>query len=100
MRPGLVPLRTLFPIIIGVQKALTCEHGRTRKKEQGFVGDCSTRPDGLPLRVLEHVYVLGDVLDLEVVALNLIMERQEVEGVLAIATHLEVGNMYLGETSV
>ena len=44
-----------------------------RKKEQGLVGDCSSRPDGLPLRVLEHVYVLGDSLDLEVVALHFVL---------------------------
>ena len=93
---GLVPLRALFLIIIGARKALTCEHGLTRKKEQGFIGDCSTCPSGLPLHVLEHVYVLGDALNLELVALHFIMQRQEVEGVPDSAPRLEVGNYVLG----
>ena len=95
--PGLVPLRALFPIIIYARKALTCEHGRTCKKEQGSVGDCSTRPSGFPLHVLEHVYLIGDALNLKVVALHFIMQRQEVEGVPAGAPHLEVGKDVLGD---
>ena len=40
--------------------------------------------------ILEHINILGDSLDLEVIALNFIMQRQEVEGVPARASHLEM----------
>ena len=42
------------------------------------------------LGILDHVDILGDSLDLEVVALHFVMQRQEVEGVPAGATRLEV----------
>ena len=73
LRPGLVPFRALFPIIIGARKSLTCEQRRTGKYYQGLFGNCLPCPAGLPLRVLDNVYVLGDALDLEVVALHFIM---------------------------
>ena len=41
--------------------------------------------------VLEHINILGDVLDLEVIALHFIMQLQEVEGVLARAPRLDMG---------
>ena len=69
---------------------LTCEHVRARKKDQGLVGDRFFCPAGLPLRVLEHVNVLGDSLNLEVVALHFVMQHQEVKGVPDDAPHLEV----------
>ena len=34
----------------------------------------------LALGVLEHIYILGDVLDLEVIALHFVVQRQKVEG--------------------
>ena len=86
---GLVSLRALLRIIIGVRKALTCEHVRSLKKEQGLVGNRSSCPAILPLYVLEHVYVLGDSLDLEMVALHFVIQL-EVEGVPAGAPCLEV----------
>ena len=46
------------------------------KNEQGLVGYCSSCPTGLPLGVLEHVNVLGDSLDLEVLALHFVMQSQ------------------------
>ena len=60
------------------------------------MGYRSSFPAGLPLRVLEHVNVLGVSLDLEVVALHFVMQRQEVEGVPAGAPRLEVCNYILG----
>ena len=45
----------------------------------------------MSLCVLEHVNVLLDDLDLEVVTLRFIMQLQEVEGVPDGATRLEVG---------
>ena len=48
------------------------------------------------MRVLEHVYVLGDALDLEVVALYFVMKSQEIEGVPAVAPRLKVGKDVLG----
>ena len=43
------------------------------------------------LCIIEHIYILGDPLYFKVIALNLIMKRQEVEGVATGAPHLEVG---------
>ena len=43
------------------------------------------------MRVLKHFYVIGDALDLKVVALHFIMQNQEVKGVPAGAPRLEVG---------
>ena len=40
--------------------------------------------------VLKHVYVLGDALDLELIALYLVVQRHKVEGVKARAPRLEV----------
>ena len=40
--------------------------------------------------VLEHIDILRDSLDLEVIALHFIMKRQEVEGVPALSPRLEV----------
>ena len=42
------------------------------------------------LGILDHVDILGDSLDLEVVALHFVMQRQEVEGITAGAPRLEV----------
>ena len=49
-----------------------------RKKEQCLVSYRSSRPSDLPLGILEHVNLLGDSLNLEVVALHFVMQRQEV----------------------
>ena len=42
------------------------------------------------LGVLEHIYILRDALNLEVIALHFVVQRQKVEGVTACAPHLEV----------
>ena len=60
------------------------------EKAKGLIRNRSSRPSGLPLGVLEHVDILGDSLDLEVVALHFVMQRQYVEGVPAGAPRLEV----------
>ena len=44
----------------------------------------------MTLSVLEQVDVLGDSLDLDVVALHFVLQRQEVEGVPTGAPRLEV----------
>ena len=51
--------------------------------------------------VFKHVYVLRDALDLEVIELHLVVQRQKVEGVTARAPRLEVRNEVLwGDFSV
>ena len=45
---------------------------------------------GLPLGVLNYINIIGDSLDLEVVALHFIMQDQEFEGVPACAPRLEM----------
>ena len=42
------------------------------------------------LGVLKHIFILGDSLDLEVIALHFFMQRQKVKGVMARAPRLEV----------
>ena len=42
------------------------------------------------LGVLKHIYILRDSLDLEVIALHIVMQNQKVEGVPARSTRLEV----------
>ena len=44
----------------------------------------------LLLGVLKHIYILGDALDLEVIALHFVVHRENVEGVTARAPCLEV----------
>ena len=90
-RPCLVDLRPVFSGIVCPGEALTCEHSRRGEEEECFVGDGASRPAGLPLGVLEHVYVLGDALDLQMIALHFIMQRKEVQGVSDGAPRLEVG---------
>ena len=90
LHPGLVPFRALFPIVVSARKSLYCEHLRGGKRSKVFFGDCLPHSSGLPLGVLKHINILGDALDLEVIALHFIMQRQEVEGVPACEPRLEM----------
>ena len=55
----------------------------------------------LLLGILKHIYILGDALELEVIALHFVVQRQKVEGVTARAPRLEVRNEVLwGDFSV
>ena len=49
----------------------------------------------LILCILEHINILGDPLYFETIALNLIMKRQEVEGMANCAPHLDLGKQRL-----
>ena len=80
LEPCLVSFRALLPIIISARKLLCCEHHGGEKKEQGFVGDYLPRSAGFPLGVLEHINILGDYLELKVIAMHFIMQKQEVKG--------------------
>ena len=42
------------------------------------------------LGILDNIYILGDSLDLELIALYFVVQRQKVEGVTARAPRLEV----------
>ena len=44
----------------------------------------------LLLGVLEHIYILGDALDIEVIVLHFVVQCQKVEGVTNRAPRLEV----------
>ena len=53
--------------------------------------------DGLPLGVLEHIDILGDALELEVVALHFVMQRQEFEGIPEYINMLEDAQLLAGQ---
>ena len=84
-RPRLVSFRPVLPGIVCLGEALTCEHRCQGEEQEGFVRYGASRPSGLPLGVLEHVYVLGDALDLQMIALHFIIQRMDVKGVPACA---------------
>ena len=44
----------------------------------------------MPLCVLEHINIIGDALNLEVIALHFIIKSQEVEGIPSCAPFLEM----------
>ena len=73
---------------------------RGGEKQEGIVGNGASRPAGLPLGVLEHMNILGDALDLQMIALHFVMQRKEVKGMPAGAPCLEVSQevsrVYLG----
>ena len=89
-RPCFIALCALFPISVCAREALASNHSGTRNEEEGLVWDRSSRPDGFPLGILEHIDILGYSLDLEVVALHLVMQRQEFKGVPAGSPRLEL----------
>ena len=60
------------------------------KKDQGLVGYFSSRPSGLSLCVLEHINILGDSFNLELIALHFVMQHQEVKGVPSRAPRLDM----------
>ena len=82
-RPRLVGFCPVLPGIVCPGEALTCEHCRQGEEQEGFVRYGASCPAGLPLGGLEHVNVLGDALDLQMIALHFIMQCKEVKGVLA-----------------
>ena len=81
--PRLLVLGPVFPVFICPGEPLAGQHRRAGKKEEGVICDGAARPADLPLGVLEHNNILGDALNLKMVALHLVVQRQEVEGVLA-----------------
>ena len=86
----LVSLGLVFPVVICSWEALVSQHWRAGEKEEGVVRDGTDRSAGLPLGVLEHINILGDDLNLKMVALHLVVQRQEVEGVPAGAPYFQV----------
>ena len=98
--PRLVWFRPVPPGIVGPREPLTCEHRRGGEEQEGIVGNGASRPAGLPLGVLENINILGDALDLQMIALHFVMQRKEVKGVPDGAPCLkvsqEVSRVYLG----
>ena len=89
--PGFSFLGSIFPVVVGAGLALGCEHHCACKEEERFVRDCLAGSPRLFFCTLGHTYILRDPLYFKVIALNLIMKRQEVEGLATGAPHLEVG---------
>ena len=89
-RPRLVWFRPVLPGIVGPGEPLICEHRRGGEKQEGIVVNGASHPTGLPLGVLKHINTLGDALDLQMIALHFVMQREEVKGVSAGAPCLKV----------
>ena len=70
-----------LPAFVGLREALCGEHGVGGHEEEGGVGYVVVCPPGLLLGVLECVDVLGHPLGVQVEALHIILQRQDVEGV-------------------
>ena len=77
----LFALGPVFPVFICPGGPLADQHRRAGEKEEGVIFDGMARPDGLPLGVHEHINILRDALNLKMVALHLVVQRKEVEGV-------------------
>ena len=88
--PRLFTLGPVFPVVILPGEALAGQHRRAGEKEEGVFCDGASRPAGLPLGILEHINILRDALNLKMVALHLVVQRQEFEGVPAGAPCLQV----------
>ena len=93
--PGFLVLGSILPVVIGPWVSLSCEHHRDREEEERFIENCLAGSPRLLLCILEHINILGDTLYLEVIALHLIMQLQEVKGMENCAPHLEVGEKRL-----
>ena len=88
---GFFILGSISPVFVGAGVGNGCEHCHYHKEEERFTRDCSAGSPCLFLCILEHIYILGDPLYFDVIALHFIMQCQEVEGVATIAPRLEVG---------
>ena len=71
------------------------EHHRAREEEEHFVGDCAAGLPRLLLCIIKYINTLRDILYFEVVALDLIMRRQEVEGMDTCTPCLEVVKQHI-----
>ena len=74
-RPRLVALSPVLPDVVGLGEPLVGQYCRSGENEEGFICDGAPRPAGLPLGVLNHINILGDTLDLKMVALHLVVQR-------------------------
>ena len=87
---GFLVLGLIFSTSVGLGVLISCDHSRACEEEDRFVGDCSAASLRLILCILKHINILGDLLYFEVIALDFIMQHQEVEGMATCAPHLEV----------
>ena len=87
---GFLFLGLILSFVVGLWVSLSCEHRRACKEEERFVGDCSSGLHHLLLCILKNINIVGDPLYFEVIALHLIMQHQEVEGMATCALCLEV----------
>ena len=70
-----------LPAFVGSRKALRGDHDVGGHEEEGGIGDGMVSPPGLLLGVLKCVDVLGHPLGVQMEALHIVLQRQDVEGV-------------------
>ena len=88
--PSVVDLGAILSVVVFLRKYFRGEHcGRCEEKECFFRDFLAGSPH-LLLYILEHIGILGDALDFELVAPHFIMQRQKVEGVTTRASRLKV----------
>ena len=85
----------ILPVIVGTWLSLSFEYLCAREEEESFVGNFAAGSPRLLLCILEHINILGDPIYFKVIALHLIIQYQEVEGMETCAPHLEVGKKRL-----
>ena len=88
--PRFVSLSAIFPVIICPREYFHGEHHGRREEKDFFICNCSAGLPRLLLGVLEHIDILRDSLNFEVVALNFVVQIQKFEGVMTRALHLKV----------
>ena len=76
--PCFIGLSPIFPVAICSWVSFRGDHFRTGKEEECFVGDFAAGSPRLLLCILEHIYILGDPLYFELVALHFIMQIQTI----------------------
>ena len=60
--PCFIGISLIFPVAVRSWVFFRCWHCRTDKEEDRFIGDCATGSSRLLLFILEHIYILGDLL--------------------------------------
>ena len=90
--PSFVGLGAILLVAVRPQKLFRCEHHCRCEEKERFVSDRAAGSPRLRLGVLEHIDILGDALNFEVIALHLIMQCHKVEAVTTCASCLEVSN--------
>ena len=88
--PRFVGLSAIFPVAVCPRQYFRGENRSRHEEKESFVCNRSIGSPRLLLGVLEHIYILGDSLNFEVVALHFVVQRHKAKGVMTHAYLLKV----------